>query len=242
MINRQTKLAHSFGLKFALLFAFILTFFVSGMAQGIDDGAPDIDRPIAPEVNLDEALDEVQLDLKTLIKLAVRDLDQFWRAEFEKLELRYFEPTEVTGYDSEIQTACGPTRPNNAFYCGSSHSIHYDINFLTRIQERVGNFAAVAVIAHEWGHAIQAHLGFSRITILNELQADCMAGAYAQTARGSILWDKQDINDGVTLFGLIGDRGKTPWYAPGAHGSSNERSSAFDAGLNQGLRRCFVNF
>lgn len=243
-MNNSRTMTQTLGLKFALILAFMMTFFVAGMAQ-IDEGgteAADADRPVTPEVNLDDALNEVKLDLETLIDLAVRDIDQFWRAEFETLEFRYFPPTEVSGYDSPIQTACGLASPNNAFYCGRSHSIHYDVNFLGRIQERIGNFAAVAVIAHEWGHAIQAHFGFSRITILNELQADCMAGAYAQTARGSILWDNQDISDGVTLFGLIGDRGNTPWYAPGAHGSSDERSNAFDSGLNQGVRRCFVNF
>ena len=57
---------------------------------------------------------------------------------------------------------------------------------LPKLREQFGNFAPALVLAHEWGHAIQARVGFETYqTIYMEQQADCFAGAWtAHVANG----------------------------------------------------------
>jgi hypothetical protein len=49
------------------------------------------------------------------------------------------------------------------------------------LYEQFGDFTVALVLAHEWGHAIQERFGFddsANPTIVSELQADCLAGAW----------------------------------------------------------------
>jgi predicted metalloprotease len=181
--------------------------------------------------------------LEGLLQFAQRDIDAFWTKTFDQLDLRYFPLTEVSGYTRAITTACGQARLNNAFYCGRSHSIHFDTNFLSRVQRQIGSFAVVTVIAHEWAHAVQAMVGgLSIITIQNELQADCLAGVYAQSVMDSPLWSPTEILVGAQFLALVGDEEEVSFTTPGAHGSAGQRRNAFLAGFELGIERCFVHF
>ena len=130
---------------------------------------------------------------------------------------------------------------NNAFYCQLTHGIYYDTNLLATQFDRVGDFASAIVIAHEWGHAIQGLRDIfrrSRYTIETELQADCFAGAYTRDANTRGLLEPGDIEEAAELLFKIGDPASTPWYARGAHGSSQQRVGAFQNGLKIGVTAC----
>jgi len=75
---------------------------------------------------------------------------------------------------------------NNAFYCPAENAIYYDLIFLTQLAKAVGGtlgttgvYAAVTVLAHEMGHAVdyQAGKGPADLLFLSEANADCFAGA-----------------------------------------------------------------
>jgi len=43
--------------------------------------------------------------------------------------------------------------------------------------QKIGRAWVYLIIAHEWGHAIQARLSRRMVSVAAELQADCLAGA-----------------------------------------------------------------
>ena len=69
----------------------------------------------------------------------------------------------------------------NAFYCSVGDFVAWDTQELfPRLTEQFGAFAPALVLAHEWGHAVQARVGFDTYqTVYLEQQADCFAGAWA---------------------------------------------------------------
>jgi hypothetical protein len=184
-------------------------------AQAVRHGSPAAAKPDLP--------------LPTLLAVAGADINGFWQQTFAASR-RGYAPPRMIPYTGRIQTACGIAEPNNAFYCPASHSIFYDYNFVNRSYLNVGDYAAVGIIAHEWGHAVQAHLGISRgnaFSIQMELQADCFAGAYTRYAQQTGKLDPGDLDEaGADLF-KSGDPRGMPWFAPQAHGSPLQRVGAF---------------
>jgi predicted metalloprotease len=180
------------------------------------------------------------LPLNQLLPFAAADINKFWHQSFYASRLRYVTPTMVP-YNQPIGTPCGNAVMNNAFYCSASNSIYYDYNFMSRMYSRVGDYAAVSILAHEWGHLVQTQLGIAKgrfFTIQMELQADCFAGAYTQYAEKTGKLDPGDLEEaGAGLFNA-GDPIGMPWFAPQAHGKSMQRISAFLDGYKGGAQRC----
>lgn len=181
------------------------------------------------------------LPLNQLLPIASGHINGFWLQSFYAKRLRYTTPTMVY-YTQPIQTPCGIAVMNNAFYCSASNSIYYDYNFMSRMYSQVGDYAAVSILAHEWGHLVQTQLGISNgraFSIQMELQADCLSGAYTQYAEKMGVLEEGDMEEaGVGLFGA-GDPKGMPWFAPQAHGKSMQRISAFLDGHKGGAQACF---
>jgi hypothetical protein len=180
------------------------------------------------------------MPLNELIPAASADINGFWKQSFVAGRLRYTTPTMMY-YVQPIRTACGNATLNNAFYCSASNSIYYDYNFMRRMYSGVGDYAAVSILAHEWGHLVQTQLGISRgnaFTIQMELQADCFAGAYSKYAERTGKLDPGDLEEaGAGLFNA-GDPEGMPWFSPMAHGKSMQRINAFLDGYRGGAQRC----
>lgn len=181
------------------------------------------------------------MPLNQLLVYASADINKFWLQSFVANRLRYTTPTMVP-YTEPIGTPCGNAVLNNAFYCSGSNSIYFDYNFMTRMYSKVGDYAAVSILAHEWGHLVQTQLGRANgrtFSILMELQADCAAGAYTQYAERMRELDEGDMEEaGVGLF-TAGDPIGMPWFASQAHGKSMQRINSFLDGYKGGARRCF---
>jgi predicted metalloprotease len=99
--------------------------------------------------------------------------------------------------------------------------------------ERIGDAWVYLIIAHEWGHAIQARLQADQVSVAAELQADCFAGATlrrrrprpaAVRARGH-----QELQE--TLTAVADD---FPWTKQSDHGDAQQRISAFNQGAQGG--------
>jgi uncharacterized protein len=188
--------------------------------------------------------------IQDLVGLARQDIDVFWQQEFAGSPIPYVSPNTVAAYSDSrpLETACGETIPDNAFYCPLDNGIYYDIGLLQKIlrAKNYGDFAIVTVLAHEWGHMVQAELRITRGDVFNielELQADCFAGAYgrylAQENSQLLRLDEGDLEEGAKILYALGDDG-TPWFDPRAHGTPQQRMNAYLVGLDKGATGCFT--
>ncbi len=177
-------------------------------------------------------------------------VDQFWAARFLEAGRDYTSPQGVVPFDEPIVTACGRADPamEAAFYCVIDEKIYYSAEFRTLIENQIGDFAWVIVVAHEWAHHIQAQLGFDLGVVPDragevppielEQQADCLAGAYAIDAEVSGWLDPGDVDEALYMTEISGDPPGTSWNDPRAHGSGDERIDAFMTGYSGGLPNC----
>lgn len=140
-------------------------------------------------------------------------------------------------YMRSVRTPCGVAGPNNAIYCLRNHSIYVNIPFLVSANRRYGDFAAITILAHEYGHAVQRQLGLSRLNedlYQEELQADCFAGFYARDANRRGLLDPNDVLEGYYQSFASGSR----HFHPNSHGTRGQRAMAFYMGYSKGFKGC----
>jgi predicted metalloprotease len=176
------------------------------------------------------------------LEWAADDIDGFWEGQSEASGFEYVDPKDVVYYTEEEETPCGPTIPNNAFYCSPSHSIYLDLTFLEQQEAEVGRYAPIYILAHEWGHLIQDDLGIlegGNFSIQVELQADCFAGAYTKDLeeRDDRFTDT-DLEAAVIQLIQVADPALYPWFAPGAHGDAEQRVTSFKVGYDGGYDPC----
>jgi predicted metalloprotease len=150
------------------------------------------------------------------------------------------------------QSATGP------FYCPADEKVYIDLGFYDELKSRFGapgEFAQAYVLAHEIGHHVQKLLGISRkvhalqqqnptlanpLSVRLELQADCLAGVWANSTAQRNLIDQSDIESGIQAAGAVGDdrlqRMARGHVSPESftHGSSAQRTAWFKRGLASG--------
>jgi len=182
-------------------------------------------------------------EFKQDIGAAVQTVEGYWGKRFNRGG-RQFEPIrQVIAYTRDGEVSCGgqPIPRNNAVYCSAGDFIAYDVNFAVRAFTRIGDAFIYYLLGHEYAHGIQIRLGIAyNFTIQQELQADCMAGAYV----GDSIRDKEltlepgDIEEFQQGLLAVGDDPGTPWFAPGAHGTAQQRTAAFFNGYRGSLTPC----
>lgn len=175
-----------------------------------------------------------------LFEGALNDIDRYWRAQFRASDLAYHTP-EVRWLESAESDACGLFDPQAGpgAYCPLDETIVLSIPWYEQLMVDGIDFAWVTVAAHEWGHHVQSLLGLRPGTGSSfELQADCLAGAYAQNAASSGLLDEGDITEAVAMSGSSGDPVWLPNDHPGAHGSGDDRLTRFMRGYINGIGDC----
>jgi predicted metalloprotease len=169
-------------------------------------------------------------------------MDAYWVNVFAENNLPYERPRVVLFSNRRIRTGCGAANSRTGpFYCPRDHSIYMPRTFMQYYLDNVGDFAVVIILAHEWGHAVQAQVGELRgLSINKELQADCYAGSYAHHAVNfseNVRLDPGDLDEGATMLFLVGDR-NTDWFDDNAHGTSEQRMEAYIAGLEHNYGEC----
>jgi Putative neutral zinc metallopeptidase len=144
-----------------------------------------------------------------LVDVAVGDIGSFWVGVFRHAGLRYGAP-EVVTYRTSIDSICGDSQGGPAAYCQLNETIYVDLNWEAGTVAQIGDFAWVTILAHEWGHHVQRQLladgvpnGFPGTGVLaKELQADCLAGVYAQDAQTRGMLAVGDITEAVVVSAL----------------------------------------
>jgi uncharacterized protein len=174
--------------------------------------------------------------LQNKVVFASRDINDMWTRQFRHLGRTWVQP-KLYIYSGRILTPCGGMGNWNAQYCPRNHSIYLNEPFVSRVDHRVGDFAAITVMAHEYGHAVQRLLGLNSINrypVQDELQADCLAGMYAQDAMSRKLLDESDIPEANAQSYASGDRN----FDINSHGTPQQRVQAFQLGYGKGLHSC----
>ncbi|HEY1088625.1 MAG TPA: neutral zinc metallopeptidase [Archangium sp.] len=169
-----------------------------------------------------------------------------------------FQPARMVLFTDAVDSACGfAESAMGPFYCPRDRRVFLDLSFFDELHGRLGadgDFAQAYVIAHEVGHHVQHQLGLlsgSRgagaegQSVRAELQADCLAGVWAHSARQRDLLEPGDIDEALNAASSIGDdrlqkrsQGRVQpesW----THGSSAQRTTWFRRGSEAGtLEAC----
>jgi predicted metalloprotease len=194
---------------------------------------------------------------------AIKDLDAKWTPWFTSRG--YAEPQvryDVILPGETFRSVCTnipvltDTTPN-AYYCPGDANGEGQIwlpvttlqkmwsgDVFTRRSQRIGDFAAAIITAHEFGHHVadelqgQSTKAGRTITALTganpELLADCFAGVWAATAYYGGVLEPGDFEEAVAALEAIGDPATsttTPVVAP--HGTAEQRVAALQLGYNQ---------
>jgi predicted metalloprotease len=178
---------------------------------------------------------------------AIADLDQYWSEQYPALYNSDWKPISG-GYYAVTEDSEAPpctTDPEavagNAFYCSTEDVVAWDAQSLfPSLQSKFGDLVIPVVMAHEWGHAVQARSNFTARTVTRELQADCFAGAWAKHAQEDGVFDVNAADLDTALAGVLTlrDNPGTSKRDPDAHGSGFDRVGAFQDGFDNGLDRC----
>jgi len=210
------------------------------------------DQPAAPP--------DLQHDpLVDFVSGVLADTEDTWRAEFAARGGRYVDPKLVLFSDS-VSSACGHAEAAmGPFYCPGDQKVYIDLSFYRDLRERFaapGDFAEAYVIAHEIGHHVQNLLGISeqvqseqqrlsgaqanQLSVKLELQADCLAGVWANRADSRQLLETGDVDEALAAASAIGDdrlqREAQGRVTPDSftHGTSAQRTRWFKRGLESG--------
>ncbi|RBY87294.1 hypothetical protein DQ244_17870 [Blastococcus sp. TBT05-19] len=230
---------------------------VQGQASPAGDPALDVSADEFPVTGAgDEPIDQVARN-------ALADLETFWQQSYPEFFGEEYTPLSG-GYfsvDSEdldpglypetgIGCAEQPTDPEevagNAFYDPVCDVVAYDRTLLQELADDYGRFLVPVVMAHEFGHAMQGRYGFAERSILDETQADCLAGAWTRwVADGNaehVTLREPELDDVVRGFLLLRDDVGSDPDDGAAHGSFFDRVSAFYEGFESGLATCRDDF
>ncbi len=174
--------------------------------------------------------------LRDKVNFANSDINAFWYSVFQGIGKVWKTPAAFE-YARTVRTPCGVAEPYNAIYCLRNHAIYVNIPLLVQADQRFGDFAAITILAHEYGHAVQRQLGLSRLNeelYQEELQADCFAGVYAQDASKRGLLDRNDVLEAYYQSFASGNRR----FHPNSHGTRGQRAQAFYLGYSKGFKSC----
>ena len=192
------------------------------------------------------------------VAVVLASTEDAWTRVFQQAGERYQAPTLVL-FNDAVQSACGTNSAAvGPFYCPADQKLYIDLGFFRELDQKFGapgDFAQAYVIAHEVGHHLQTLLGVSeqvmaarqrageaegnRLSVLQELQADCFAGVWGNHAREKLL-QEGDVEEGLRAAAAIGDdtlqRRSQGRVSPESwtHGSSEQRVEWLRRGLSQG--------
>ena len=202
---------------------------------------------------------EEEQQMADFVTLVLGDTEVTWNDIFAEERFGdYREPTLVLFTDA-VDSQCGYAEAAvGPFYCPLDENVYIDLAFYRDLKERFGapgDFAQAYVIAHEVGHHVQNQLGImeevqsaqeqafgeseaNRLSVMLELQADCLAGVWAfhaEEARDVL--ETGDVEEGLNAASAIGDDRLTQGrVSPDSftHGTSAQRVHWFKTGLESG--------
>jgi uncharacterized protein len=193
-------------------------------------------------------------ELADFVSVVLADTEDVWSEEFKKRGLNYENPKLVL-YSGSVQSACGSASSAvGPFYCPGDHKLYIDLSFYEELKQRFqapGDFAMAYVLAHEVGHNVQTILNLggqasgaekrsNEYSVRFELQADYLAGVWANHVQGKGYLEKGDLEEALNAANAVGDdniQKKAQGYVvPDSftHGTSEQRKRWFNKGFENG--------
>ncbi|WGF86199.1 KPN_02809 family neutral zinc metallopeptidase [Marinivivus vitaminiproducens] len=201
-----------------------------------------------------------EAQMRDFVSAVLGSTEDSWADIFQQQGATYQDPQLVL-FTGAVDSACGFAQSAvGPFYCPNDQKVYLDLSFFNDLATRfgaAGDFAQAYVIAHEIGHHVQNLLGVmdqvaaerqrldpaeaNALSVRVELQADCLAGVWANHAdqmRGIL--EPGDIDEALGAASAVGDdriqqrtQGR---IVPDAftHGSSEERMRWFRTGFDSG--------
>jgi predicted metalloprotease len=222
---------------------------VQAVLKGGQGSGRGVDRPVDP----------AEAPVVDMVKVVLADTEDVWKSVLGPGQ--YHEP-KLELFQDQVDSACGlASSAVGPFYCPGDQKVYLDLSFFHELESRFGapgNFAQAYVIAHEIGHHVQTLTGVSdrvqsmrahggkleanKLSVRQELQADCYAGLWANhTARMKAKRiSAGDIDRGLAAAAAIGDdtlqKRSRGVVVPESftHGTSAQRVEWFKRGYTAG--------
>jgi uncharacterized protein len=240
-------------------------------------GAEVLNRPSQPQVQAPPTARRTtapQDEMGRFVSKVLGSTELQWKQVFAK-DGRTYRPPVLVLYRGATQASCGGQAQSamGPFYCPADQKVYLDTSFFDQIATRfrgcdVGSktcqFSQAYVIAHEVGHHVQNLLGIlpkaqhaqraadskaaaNHIQVQVELQADCLAGVWANRENEMLksqgkppFIEPGDVEAALRTAAAIGDdtlqRRARGYAVPDSftHGSSEQRQRWFNTGFRSG--------
>lgn len=195
------------------------------------------------------------------VAVTLADTEEVWTRVFREQLGETYRPVTLVLFKEATSSPCGgASQATGPFYCPADRKVYLDTAFFTTLRDRLGaegDFAAAYVVAHEVAHHVQNELGIlgqanaerqkgdqarsNRISVMIELQADCLSGIWAREAARTLgTVERGDLEEAVNAARQIGDdtlqrnAGRRPLPHTFTHGTSDQRAAWFLTGLQSG--------
>ncbi|WP_053385163.1 KPN_02809 family neutral zinc metallopeptidase [Leucobacter celer] len=207
---------------------------------------------------------DANTDVECRMAAASDSLERYWATQVGN----YRGPANVVLFEGQTESACGAaSAATGPFYCPADEKIYIDVSFFDTLSGEYGasngSLAQMYVLAHEWGHHVSNLIGSlqgvgrdsgpTSGSVRLELQADCFAGAWVQSA--STVTDdsgvpflkpitQQQIADAMSAAAAVGDDHIMESAGVGVnperftHGTSEQRMRWFQTGYRNGPTAC----
>jgi predicted metalloprotease len=215
-----------------------------------------------------------QDDMGRFVSKVLGSTELQWKQLFAK-DGRIYRPPVLILYRGATHASCGGEAQSamGPFYCPADQKVYLDTSFFDQIAtrfrgcdagSRTCQFSEAYVIAHEVGHHVQNLLGIlpkaqqaqraadskaaaNHIQVQVELQADCLAGVWANRENEMLknegkpaFIEPGDVEAALRTAAAIGDdtlqRRARGYVVPDSftHGSSEQRQRWFNTGFRSG--------
>ena len=207
----------------------------------------------------DTARDEVEKPLVQFVSVVLDDTQKTWEQLLPQQAGIPYRHAKLVLFRNYTQSGCGGAESaTGPFYCPADEKVYIDLGFYDELKQRFGapgEFAQAYVLAHEVGHHVQKLTGVerqvrqlqqsspqsgNRLSVMMELQADCLAGVWAHSTQQRGLLESGDVESALGAAAAVGDdhiqkmtRGQVQ-PETFTHGSSEQRMHWFTQGLNSG--------
>jgi uncharacterized protein len=221
----------------------------------LNGGDPQTATAPSPQPADGAAANDPQVDF---VRAILGETEDVWGAYFSNMGKNYVPPKLVL-FSGQVSSACGlASAAAGPFYCPGDQKVYIDLSFYRQLATEFGapgDFARAYVIAHEVGHHVQNLLGITdkadqaeqragrtganHLSVLIELQADCLAGVWAAQAEAARkILQPGDLEQGLQAASSVGDdtlqKREQGTVVPDSftHGTSAQRVGWFRRGFN----------